>query len=76
MGRHEVCRVRESRAYHAPRSGQDFRRVRLAVIHSSGSSRVHVRVERRDNRIVEGERDIEEPVHRPREREDAISVHL
>lgn len=76
MSRYEVCGVRESATNHSSGSGKDCRCVRFAIIHSSRTASVNVCIERRDNRIVERECDIEKPLHGPCEREDAISVYL
>ena len=67
VSRYEFYDVRESAANHPSASSENFRRIRFAVIYSSGASSVDVCIEWRDNRVVERERDIEKPLHRPGE---------
>lgn len=76
MSRDEVHRVLEGVSDHTTGSSEDFRRVCFTVVHSSRPPGVDMGVERRDNRIVQRERDVKEPLHRSGEREDAVPVYL
>lgn len=76
MRRYEVGGVLEGTSDHTAGSGKNLGGISLTPIDRPRAPRVHVRVERRDDGIVERERDVKEPLHCSGERENAVSVYL
>lgn len=76
MRGYEADGVLEGTSHQSSGFRKNFGRIGLAPVNLSRTSRVNVRVERRDDRIVERKRDVEEPLHCPGEGENAISIYL